>query len=46
MKAYQKNPETEGALRTSQLNHALDHLRDASLDTIFKLTAASEYPRQ
>ncbi len=43
MKTYQKNLETEVAIRTNQLNHALEHLRDASLDAIFKLTAASEY---
>lgn len=43
IKAYQQNLETQVALRTNQLNHALEQLRDASLDTIFKLTAASEY---
>ncbi len=43
MKAYQQNLETQVALRTSQLNQALEQLRDASLDTIFKLTSASEY---
>jgi putative two-component system response regulator len=43
IKAYQQNLEIQVALRTKQLNHALEQLRDASLDTIFKLTAASEY---
>jgi putative two-component system response regulator len=43
IKAHQLNLETEVALRTSQLNQALDQLRTASLDTIIKLTAASEY---
>lgn len=43
MKAYQHNLETQVALRTSQLNQALEQLRSASLDTIFKLTSASGY---
>ncbi len=43
MKAYQHNLETQVALRTNQLNQALEQLRNASLDTIFKLTSASEY---
>jgi putative two-component system response regulator len=43
MKAYQQNLETQVALRTNQLNQALEQLRTASLDTIYKLTSASEY---
>jgi putative two-component system response regulator len=43
MKTHQQNLETEATRRTNQLNHTLKQLRDASLDTIFKLTAASEY---
>jgi putative two-component system response regulator len=43
IKAYQQNLETQVALRTNQLNHALEQLKDASLDTIFKLTAATGY---
>jgi putative two-component system response regulator len=43
MKAYQQNLETQVALRTNQLNQALEQLKESSLDTIFKLTAASEY---
>jgi putative two-component system response regulator len=43
MNAYQKSLEAEVTLRTNQLNHALEDLRNASLDAIFKLTAASEY---
>ena len=43
IKAYQQTLETQVALRTKQLNNALEQLRDASLDTIFKLTAASEF---
>jgi putative two-component system response regulator len=43
MKAHQQNLETQVALRTGQLNQALEQLRNASLDTIFKLTSASEY---
>lgn len=43
MKAYQQNLETMVALRTNQLNQALEQLKSASLDTIFKLTSASEY---
>lgn len=43
MKTYQQRLETEAMRRTNQLNRALKQLRDASLDTIFKLTAASEY---
>lgn len=43
MKAYQHNLEEKVAQRTSQLNQALERLQEASLDTIFKLTAASEY---
>jgi putative two-component system response regulator len=43
MKAHQQNLETQVALRTNQLNQALEQLRTASLDTIFKLTSASEY---
>ena len=43
MKAYQQNLETQVALRTDQLNQALEKLKESSLDTIFKLTAASEF---
>ena len=43
IKAYQQNLEKKVAHRTNQLNQALEQLREASLDTIFKLTAASEY---
>ena len=43
IKAHQRDLETKVAVRTGQLNQALDQLRTASLDTIFKLTAASEY---
>lgn len=43
MKAYQQNLETQVAHRTNQLNQALEQLKNASLDTIFKLTSASEY---
>lgn len=43
MKAYQQNLETQVALRTNQLNQAIEQLREASLDAIFRLTSASEY---
>lgn len=43
IKAYQQNLELKVAQRTNQLYHAMQQLRDASLDAIFKLTAASEY---
>lgn len=36
IKAYQQNLETEVAFRSNQLTQALEQLRDASLDTIFK----------
>lgn len=43
IKAYQQNLEKEVEERTNQLNQAMEQLREASLDTIFKLTSASEY---
>jgi putative two-component system response regulator len=43
MKEHQENLETQVALRTAQLNQALEQLRNASLDTVYKLTSASEY---
>jgi putative two-component system response regulator len=43
MRAYQQSLEITVAHKTNQLNQALEKLKDASLDTIFKLTAASEY---
>jgi putative two-component system response regulator len=43
MKAYQQNLEQEVVLRTNQLNQAMERLKTVSLDTIIKLTSASEY---
>jgi putative two-component system response regulator len=43
IKTHQQNLESEAMRRKNQLNQTLKQLRDASLDTIFKLTAASEY---
>ena len=43
---YQKELESEVNKRTEELKHASDRLRAASLDTIFRLSVASEYKDQ
>jgi putative two-component system response regulator len=43
---YQKELECEVNKRTGELKHASDRLRAASLDTIFRLSVASEYKDQ
>ncbi|KMY67336.1 chemotaxis protein CheY [Desulfocarbo indianensis] len=43
MKNYQAELETQVAKRTEELRHALDKLKQASLDTIMRLARAAEY---
>ncbi|HPS31262.1 MAG TPA: two-component system response regulator [bacterium] len=40
---YRKELESEVADRTKELNHAFEKIKSASLDTIYRLTMASEY---
>lgn len=43
MRNYQKELEAEVAKRTTQLRQALDKIRVASIDTIYRLSRAAEY---
>lgn len=43
MRSYQKELEAEVARRTYQLQQALEKLKKASLDTIYRLSRAAEY---
>ena len=43
MRNYRKELESEVAGRTEELKHALDEIKTASLDTIYRLSMASEY---
>jgi len=43
---YQKELESEVNKRTEELKHASDRLKAASLDTIYRLSVASEYKDQ
>ena len=43
MSNYRKELESEVALRTEELKHALGRIKDASLETIYRLSIASEY---
>ncbi len=40
---YQKELEIEVAKRTEELKHALEHIKEASLETIHRLSVAAEY---
>jgi len=40
---YQKKLESEVALRTMELKHALERVKESSLETIYRLSTASEY---
>ena len=43
LKNYRKELESEVAARTEDLKNALDKLRESSLETIYRLSMASEY---
>src|SRR4030042_1377150 len=43
MSNYQKELEAEVTKRTEELKHALERIKAASLDTIYRLSMASEY---
>jgi putative two-component system response regulator len=40
---YQKKLESEVSIRTEELKHAVERIKAASLDTIYRLSMASEY---
>ena len=43
MRNYQKELEVEVAKRTEELRHAFEKIKEASLDTIYRLSRAAEY---